>query len=460
VAPVVPARSFELTSPVIAAASPFNVVLLVTSLLIINHIARPFEKVLVGLHLPVVLCSLGVLVLIVCGGLKRITSSTGIALSVFVFWLMMTVPQSMWRRGSLNYVLSYLFFFFVVMLMVAQAPRSVKDLIRLSWVIGSSCLFAIVTGGDVAGDRFASTGTYGNADDVALMAGFGIPFMILIAAQFKTAIPRYALMALGGGYLLFAAARTATRAAIPALVLMVGVYFFRSRAFQKIWIVVISVVMVLAMLVVLPHSTLKRLATILDSFDEQSIQQQMSEDEAMASTAARRDLLFDAVKTTLDHPFFGVGPGEFQDYRFNVLKRIYFPSHNTYAQIGAETGIPGVLSYLIFLGTIFWTVRRVRKLTLISNHPDSEVFNQVSTCVEAALVYFAACAFFMTCDRHPHQFLLAGMAIAMERLLQHWTSQKQGVASISKGPGRPAPMGRASQIPKYPASPLPAKLNR
>ena len=43
--------------------------------------------------------------------------------------------------------------------------------------------------------------------------------------------------------------------------------------------------------------------------------EESSSDEAMASVAERRDLLRDAIQMTITHPIFGVGPGEYPDYR-------------------------------------------------------------------------------------------------------------------------------------------------
>src|SRR5579864_7063941 len=36
--------------------------------------------------------------------------------------------------------------------------------------------------------------------------------------------------------------------------------------------------------------------------------------------------------------------------------------------------------------------------------------------LEASFVYFVVCVFFMTCESHPEQFLLAGLAFAAEHV--------------------------------------------
>lgn len=413
----------------IRSAVPFNLALFVTALLIINHFGRPFELFLVGFRIPAVICFFGIIVLVAAGGLAQLLSQSGIALSALVVWLLLSATQSSWRSGSLEYTLTYIAFWVVLMLMVAHAPRSAKDLIRLASVTGLACLFSIFINGREVSDRFGADGTFGNSDDVALMAGYAIPFVALWALQFKNSILRYAILILGCGYLLVAVGRTATRAAIPALFLMLVVYFIRGQAMQRMWILVATFVSIIGLLVFLPKSTLERFSTIVDSFDKNTVQQMAGSSEAMASSAERRDLLRDAFNMTLENPIFGVGSGQFAEYRFqhfrlsNGARKHYIASHNTFLQISSESGILALLFYCIFLGTIYRTAARVRKLTVFSQHPDAKLFGQVSTCIEAALAYFTVCAFLMTCDRHPHQFVIAGMAIAMERLLKYWISQ-------------------------------------
>jgi hypothetical protein len=56
------------------------------------------------------------------------------------------------------------------------------------------------------------------------------------------------------------------------------------------------------------------------------------------------------------------------------------------------------------------------------------MMSQIVVCLESALVYFTVCAAFMTCDRHPHQFALAGLAIALERMARAQSSMDTLVA--------------------------------
>jgi O-antigen ligase len=408
-------------------ALPLNLVWLTTALLIFSHFGRVFERVLSGYKLPAIICSIGILALLLSGALKRISTRVGLALAAFVGWMLIGTPFSSWKGGSANYLQWYVALWCVLMLLVAHAPRSVRDVARLGYVTAGSCLFFLFTGiKDVFG-RLAATGTYGNSDDVALLAGYCIPFIALLTLQLKNPVLRYVLLLGSVGYLLATVGRTATRSALFALVAMVGVYFVRGGAQQRILIVIGSIVAIVAMLFVLPAGTLERFSTIVDALDDETVSAKSS--EATESTADRRDLLLDAIRMTREHPLFGVGAGQYSDYRAshyrypNGLPKRFFPSHNTYAQIAAESGVPGLFLYVLFLYMVYKTIRRARILAQKSGHPDGKFIAQITTCLEAALAYFAVCAFFMTCERHPHQFVIAGLAIALERILQHWVAQ-------------------------------------
>jgi O-antigen ligase len=266
------------------------------------------------------------------------------------------------------------------------------------------------------------------------MAGFCIPFVILFGLQFRNPFTRVFIFVAGSGTLMVMIGRAASRAGVLALIAMTTVYFLRGTGSQRVGIAVASFTAIAGMFILLPQTSLERIYTIMDSTDTVNTAQAS---EAMASTAERRELLQDAINITRSNPIFGVGAGQFLDYRASHLKREdgsnkrYFPAHNTYAQFAAETGIPGLLLYVIFLFMIHKTIRRTRKLALRSNHPNETLIFQIATCLEAALVYFSLFAFFMNCDRHPHQFVVAGLAIALERLLQHWVSQQSAAPASS-----------------------------
>ncbi|MGE3175631.1 MAG: putative O-glycosylation ligase, exosortase A system-associated [Planctomycetota bacterium] len=112
-----------------------------------------------------------------------------------------------------------------------------------------------------------------------------------------------------------------------------------------------------AFLLFAPQSVLDRLSTISDT----------KESSANARLTAWRI----AFRMIEDNPFFGVGLRNFQpryrDYaevaRIDVHKT--YVAHNSYLQIWAESGSLAFLVYMLLLGSVFWTCRRVYRMGLV-----------------------------------------------------------------------------------------------
>lgn len=287
----------------------WNLLMSMASLLIVSHFGRPFEMVLVGYKIPAILCSIAIIVALITRPWSGLKTRIGIALTCLVGWMCFATIFSTWQGGSTSFILWYIAFWVVLLLVIQGAPQSPNQVARLAYVMLFSCSFYLsLSGGDKFG-RFAGQGTFGNSDDVALLAGYILPFAILFASQRRSRFLTPILAVLFVCTLLMLIGRTGTRGAIPALVCMGAVYFIRGGPKQRAALIVMSVLGVSLMLLLLPTATLDRLATLSKVFDTSTVRAHVSDSEAMASFAERRDLLMDAINMATSHPLFGVGPG-------------------------------------------------------------------------------------------------------------------------------------------------------
>jgi len=402
----------------------WNVPMTILCILVLSYFGRPFEFFLTGYKIPFMICVLAGLAVLTTRGLMALNSAPGIPLAALLCWMMAATAFSTWRGGSANFVLYFAALQVVLFLLAASAPRSFADIRKVGYfLVGGYVLYSVlasVNRGDA--ERFDLKGTLGNSDDVALYAGFAIPFVVLAALQLRNPVMKMLLLVGGGGILLRAVGMTGTRAAIPALIAMLAVYFLRGSSVQRLVVVASSVVGCLLMVIILPTATLARFATITRSFGSETVMPEGPNDEAMASVVERTELVKDGIRMTLAHPIFGVGPNEFSDYRAQFLDtasgrhKRFFPPHNTYLEVSSEEGIPGLICYLLFLGGIFLTIRRSMRLNRPDSHPDWQVGYRIGTALEAGLVYFAVSAAFMTCETHPHQYVIGGLAVAFYRI--------------------------------------------
>jgi O-antigen ligase len=87
------------------------------------------------------------------------------------------------------------------------------------------------------------------------------------------------------------------------------------------------------------------------------------------SLDARQELLKQSIQVTLQHPIFGVGPGNFQ-----AITESWHVTHNTYTELSSETGLPGLALFLAILFLTFRSLKAIRKTPAHQNDPQVQLF--------------------------------------------------------------------------------------
>ncbi len=105
------------------------------------------------------------------------------------------------------------------------------------------------------------------------------------------------------------------------------------------------------------------------------------------SLDARKELLMESIQVTLDHPLFGVGPGNFQAYT-----QSWRVTHNTYTELSSETGLIGLGLFLTILGLTFRSLGKVTKTARYKNDPQLQLFTNALRAGLSAYVVGAAFA--------------------------------------------------------------------
>jgi hypothetical protein len=396
------------------------------ALLLLVELGRVFDYFLAGFRIPAVICGTAILVALLGGAVFNLKSRVGMALGAFIIWMVAVTPFSYWKGGSVAYVWQFVSLSLIAMLIFAAAPSAFGGLKKLFYGTAAFALLNVFIGqyvqpGNTDG-RLDFGGTFGNSDDVAILVGFTLPFWIFFCLQIKTVLIRVPLLLVGFLVLLRIIGLTATRTALLGLGAMLVVYLARISMARRILAATVAVLGAVVIAFTLPGSVLERFATIADSFSPEAAGEQQAQTEALGSTAARRKLMADAINITFRHPLTGIGPGQFSTYRgedspldYNA-RRSWQNTHCAYLQVSSESGILGLLFYVIFLGSIYRTIQVTRRLNSPGAHPDWVVGYQMAVCLELALVYFASCAAFMCCTEYIYQFILGGLALAAERI--------------------------------------------
>jgi len=164
--------------------------------------------------------------------------------------------------------------------------------------------------------------------------------------------------------------RTGSRASFVAIGAMLVVLFFLSSLTNRIVIASLAAVAFVILVAFVPNALRSRLG------GAQTERSGADKDSANA----RGTLLETGVALTLDNPIFGVGPGNFaetvvEEGRSQGVEWAALGPHNAYTQISSETGIPGVLLFLLLIGFSFQNVVSVlRQSAAKGATPDPEIY--------------------------------------------------------------------------------------
>jgi O-antigen ligase len=226
---------------------------------------------------------------------------------------------------------------------------------------------------------------------------------------------------------------------------MGGLVFWRAQPSKKILLLGLVLITILAGFSLLPQYLVERYLTIFSNADLNT----MSAADAAAlkadidSSFARRDMLLMSLQRTIEHPVFGVGPGVFEaanwDAELKLGRRVgWQPSHNMYTQVSAELGIPGLIVFLIFLGSGFASLRRVARAT--QANPELHALADAARCISMILITFCVGAFFLSVAYSPMIAAMMGLCASLEIVA------KRELAARAQPAGPRPPMGMVPAV--------------
>jgi putative inorganic carbon (hco3(-)) transporter len=335
-------------------------------LIIFTLLSVPSRVPIIGMVRPtVLLVSIISLVIIATSGPRkhRDTSNTTRWLTLFIVYVLVTIPFVQWpgsvlRFGIEGFVKAAVFFFFAVQLV---------DNFRRLWIFVMTILacqvfrvleplYLHVTTGYWGSHAYMGSGEFMNRLSGApgdIINPNGLAFVVLTALPFLHYLfggsPRVLLKALYivlAPLLLYAFLLTGSRSGMVGLLIVAGVIVAKSR--HRFVLGVIAVVGSAFLLGTLSLDMKDRYLSLVDS---------------TAQHGATREGRIESVKTEmrvgLERPIFGHGLGTSREALFNVSRRDKI-AHNLYTEVFIETGIVGLLLFLLVLRSILGNVQRVR----------------------------------------------------------------------------------------------------
>ncbi|HVQ12813.1 MAG TPA: O-antigen ligase family protein [Vicinamibacterales bacterium] len=131
-----------------------------------------------------------------------------------------------------------------------------------------------------------------------------------------------------------------------------------------------------------------------------------------------------ALAVYLDHPFLGVGPGQYVPFyseKYQLIDELSFrhlprprEAHNLYFSIGAETGSAGLLVFFLIVGTLFVGLRWARRFWL----PRSRRRADLAVALSLSLVAYLGTGVFLHLSFERYLWFLVAIASAAIHILR------------------------------------------
>jgi probable O-glycosylation ligase (exosortase A-associated) len=339
-------------------------------------------------------------------------------LMAFLVWMLLSIPGALVFGNSVDLVFGSFVKTVLMFLLLAGAVRSIRDVERLVFVyLLAAVVYAtvVVTRFDLDAGPDWRLGRlyYYDANDLATFLVTAMPF---------------------GLYFLHAARRKLSRMLAVLALAVIGVGFVHTGsrggfiAFVAVacWIVLrysaiplrrrLSAGALIALVVV---------ATASDRYWEQMGTIVSDADYNRTEETGRMQIWSRGVDYMLQRPFFGVGPDNFRTaegtispfaerQQFGVGVR-WNAAHNSYIQVGAELGFPGLALFVLIIASAFVALARLRRAADSSADPQ-ERRRQLAHVLTASLLGFAIGAFFLSLAYSEMLYTLVGLAVGLQKM--------------------------------------------
>jgi O-antigen ligase len=366
-----------------------------------------------------------------------------------------SVPTSLWPGMSFEYLLKNLLPAIVLSLAVAGAISSLLDVRRFVWmqVLGAAFYSAVIlTRFDIGQDGRLGSLVFYDANDLGMLLVCTVPFTIYLARHARGSVLR--ALAIGSLVLcLLTIVKTGSRGAFLGL-MAVSVYLVFRFASVHLTTRLLTVAAVVAALAIgAGDKYWTMMGTLLKPTEDYNW--------VGKESGGRMEVWGRGIGYMESRPFSGVGLGAFsmaegtisplaaqQNYGTGLK---WSAAHNSFVQVGAELGFPGLVLFVAIIGLAFRTAARLSRDALARAPADVAVAGLASAHA-AVLVGFAVSGFFLSQAYGSYLYFVVGTVIGLDIVVRkRWRLVSRRAGSIAparaeRADRRPAPFGEARQV--------------
>jgi O-antigen ligase len=379
-----------------------------------------------------ILAFLGLIAGVLAQGKVRMPNAIKFLLAL-LFQMVLTIPFAIWRGGAADTVFNKFSKTVITAILVSLVVVSLRQLRQLLWIQTSAVVVVSIAAVLLRHQRDGRLEGFGygvlqNSNDLALNIVIVLPLcaaFILHARGLKKAVWIIATV-----LMLVAVEMTYSRGALLALIICgsFSLYEYGIKGKRRYLIAIAVLIALIGLGIVVVSSNYRaRVESIVLGNIEGSHDKNSRE--------ARLELLKKSIVVSLQHPLFGVGPGNFK-----ILDNGWAVAHNTYTELSAEGGVLSLVFFLLALRAAFKNISEAKRSGKYKSDPEFRLFTQALFAGMTTLVV-GGC--FGSLEYNLYPFLMIGYTCALVRLAGE-PSKRAEQRFLSKtavaGANRPRPV--------------------
>ena len=361
----------------------------------------------------------GITLLALIFGVKRsergkIPLEGKILIALFV-QMLLCIPTAFWRGGAYDIVVNRFSKGVIVALLIPLVVTGIKELRRLLYIQAASITlvtFASIIAHHTIDGRLIGIqkGILENPNDLAINIAINFPLCMGFLFDAKKGLAKL-LWILGLFCILSGVVATYSRSGMIAMTItgLICLWEFGIKGKRPLLLAATAIcgVLAVAALVASPRY-LHRIASLVVAPDPSVIGTGTMESHGESSLEARTQLLKDSLRLMVQHPIFGIGPG-----MFPVVTGEWRVAHNTYTELGAETGILGLILFVSLLIAVGRRIRKVRNLPGYAADPGIRLW---ASALWAGLAGYAAGALTASTEYTLFPYFMVGYICALYQI--------------------------------------------
>ena len=320
--------------------------------------------------------------------------------------LVLTIPFAVWRGGAFAQVFEKFSKEVITAALVSLIVLDILQLRKLLVVqaasVAAMTVVSVILHPGGARLQGALGGVFGNPNDLAINIAINFPlcltFLFASRGIWKKGFWTIGLLAMP-----YAVVATYSRSGLMAMIVSVLICLWefgvRGKRFYVLLLAGILGIVGLGVAISTPHYLIRIKSLFYGNIEG-------SGDKG--SLEARKELLRESIQLTLQHPIFGVGPGNFP-----VATEAWRVAHNTYTELSAEGGFPALILFVAILVLAFRNVRKVRTTTRYLEDKQIQLF---ASAMWASLAAYVVGAMFSSTEYQLFPYFMVAYTSVLYRI--------------------------------------------